>query len=106
MPRGENLKGKGGPGRPLGLQNKVTANLKEAIEQAFNILGGVNWLVKLAEEEPAAFASLLVKVLPKQLELSVDLDFRDRLSQAIDKARIANLRAVKPQSIVVDPIVN
>jgi hypothetical protein len=91
MPRGENLKGKGGPGRPKGLRNKVTVNLKTAVEEAFNQLGGAKWLVRLARREPAAFASLLGKLLPKAVELGFDgsLDvnlYQERLENARKKA--------------------
>jgi len=63
-----------GPGRPKGSVNKTTALLKEAIilaaeETGDAGVGGITGYCKfLAREEPKAFAQLLGKVLPLQLE--------------------------------------
>jgi hypothetical protein len=43
-----------------------------ALHQAFREAGGVKWLEKLAAENPAVFAQLLGKVLPRQVQLDVD----------------------------------
>ena len=65
-PRGQFLPGPGtaGPGRPKGSPNAITMTLKDGIEEAYHQLGGVAWLVRLGQEEPLAFASLLAKLLP------------------------------------------
>ena len=63
-----------GPGRPKGSVNKTTSLLKEAIILAAEKTGdaGVGGLTGycqfLAREEPKAFAALLGRVLPLQLE--------------------------------------
>jgi len=70
-----NLKRTAGPGRPKGSRNKTTVALKEAILAAAEKHGedgrGKNKLagycLKLAKEEPKAFAQLLGKVLPMQV---------------------------------------
>lgn len=54
-------------GRKKGQPNKVTKLLKEQILEALDLSGGTQWLVKLASEEPTAFAGLLGKVLPTQI---------------------------------------
>lgn len=55
-------------GRQKGTPNKTTALLKDAILQAANNAGGpeglVGYLTDQAKESPAAFLSLLGKVLP------------------------------------------
>ena len=56
--------GSAGPGRPKGSQNAITMDLKMALTEAFWEVGGVGWLVKLAQEEPKAFAGLLARLLP------------------------------------------
>lgn len=65
-------KGKAGPGRPKGLPNKTTTALKEAIllaaEQAGGKGGTVAYLKKQAIDNPAAFMTLLGKVLPMQVQ--------------------------------------
>lgn len=66
---GENAigKGKAGPGRPKGVQNKTTIALKEAILEALNAAGGVDYLVTQSRDNPTAFMTLLGKVLPMQV---------------------------------------
>jgi hypothetical protein len=64
-----------GPGRPKGVPNKTTTQLKEAILGAATDVGEdgegkkglVGYLTTLAKAEPKAFASLLGKVLPLQV---------------------------------------
>ena len=51
----------------MAASNPARKKLKAAIEQAFDQVGGVDYLVKLAEEEPKTFAALLNKVLPAQV---------------------------------------
>jgi len=51
-------------GRPRGSRNAVTMTLKDGIEEAYLQLGGIEWLVRLGQEEPRVFASLLSKLLP------------------------------------------
>ena len=64
--------GKPGPGRPKGCVNKSTAMLKDAVLQAAQEAGGeggmVGYLTRQASENPAAFMSLLGKILPTQVE--------------------------------------
>jgi hypothetical protein len=59
------------PGRPKGSPNKTTALLKDAILEAAQKAGKkegmVGYLVKQADENPAAFMTLLGKVLPMQI---------------------------------------
>jgi hypothetical protein len=51
-------------GRVKGTPNKLTRDLKEAIMNAFEKVGGEDYLVWLARAEPRAFATLVGKVLP------------------------------------------
>ena len=53
-----------GPGRPKGSRNAVTMTIKDGIEEAYQQLGGVRWLVRLGQEEPKTFASLLLRLIP------------------------------------------
>lgn len=58
-------------GRQKGTPNKVNALLKDAILQAAEAAGGeggiVGYLTLQAHENPAAFLSLIGKVLPMQI---------------------------------------
>lgn len=55
-----------GPGRPKGLPNKNSAQLKEMILGALEQSGGVDYLVECANNEKTkgAFLALIGKVLP------------------------------------------
>ena len=57
-------------GRKKGTPNKLTAEIKDAVEKAFVAVGGSRYLEKIAAEHPAVFCTLLAKVLPRQMELS------------------------------------
>jgi hypothetical protein len=62
------------PGRPKGVRNKLT-NLRDAVIEAFDRVGGVDYLVKMAngtQSDRAAFTSLMNKVLPTQINQQVE----------------------------------
>lgn len=71
------MAGKGQPktgGRKKGVPNKVNADLKGMILTALSDVGGKDYLVEQAKENPTAFLTLVGKVLPK--EVHVDLTAR------------------------------
>lgn len=74
--RGEHLIGKGGPGRPPGVVNKQTGEIKEMILTALSTVGGAEYLAKQAEENPVAFMGLVGKVLPLQIKGDASEPFR------------------------------
>ena len=51
-------------GRKKGTPNKTTRQLKDMILTALDNSGGVKYLEEQAEKSPAAFMSLIAKVLP------------------------------------------
>lgn len=55
-------------GRKKGTPNKITAQVKDAILEAFTIVGGEDYLVKVAKNDPRTFCTLLGKILPMQVE--------------------------------------
>jgi len=61
-----------GAGRKKGVPNKLAANVREAVQNAFLEVGGENYLVKVAKEDPRTFCTLLGKILPTQVEAQVD----------------------------------
>lgn len=69
---GAGCRGKRGPGRPKGAPNKLTRTIKEAIEAAFDEVGGSKYLAKMAFDEPVAFMSLLGKAMPQQIDANVN----------------------------------
>ena len=56
-----------GPGRPKGIPNKITLSVKEAIERAFDKLGGASYLEHVGRTDPRTFCALLAKLLPTKL---------------------------------------
>jgi hypothetical protein len=61
-----------GAGRKRGVPNMLTANIKEAVQNAFLEVGGENYLVKVAKEDPRTFCTLLGKILPTQVEAKAE----------------------------------
>ncbi|RLA16679.1 MAG: hypothetical protein DRQ56_10265 [Gammaproteobacteria bacterium] len=51
-------------GRKKGTPNKTTALVKDMIIEALGNSGGVEYLVKVAKDNPAVFCTLLGRVLP------------------------------------------
>jgi hypothetical protein len=56
-----------GKGRPKGTPNKATAQVKEMVIEALSKAGGVEYLTKQAKDNPAAFMTLVGKVIPLQV---------------------------------------
>lgn len=76
-----------GKGRPPGVPNKTTANVKAALEEAFERMGGVPKLTEWADENPTEFYKLYAKLLPVHLqgEIKVQGTLADRLQKVIDE---------------------
>jgi hypothetical protein len=56
-----------GSGRKKGVPNKINADLKEMILGALSDVGGRDYLALRAKDTPAAFLTLIGKVLPMQI---------------------------------------
>lgn len=56
-----------GAGRPKGSLDKGNAALRDMLASALQLEGGVEYLRRLARDEPKAFASLLGRLLPLQV---------------------------------------
>jgi hypothetical protein len=69
-------------GRPAGVKNKMT-NLRDAVLEAFETVGGAQYLAKLAQgtsSDRAAFVGLVSKVLPTQINANVEGGIQVQLS--------------------------
>lgn len=85
-----------GPGRPKGLPNRTTGLLKEAILKAAELAGDdaqaehggegglVGYLDDLRRNEPKAFATLVGKVLPMQIQGDFDVGAKDSLRDLME----------------------
>ena len=59
-------------GRTKGTPNRTTASVKAAILEAFELAGGVNYLVAVAKADPKTFCALLGRVLPMDIAGAID----------------------------------
>lgn len=102
-----------GPGRIKGQPNKLTASIKDAIEHAFDELGGASYLVHVGKNDPRTFCALLSRLLPTKLanadgspllaaltELT-DAQLEARTARALADAQRLGLAAAPVQAIEV-----
>jgi hypothetical protein len=54
-------------GRQKGTVNKLTVSIRDAIEHAFDELGGASYLAHVGRTDPRTFCALLGKLLPTKL---------------------------------------
>ena len=93
-----------GPGRPKGIPNKTTLSVKQALVDAFDLMGGVPALVKWARTNQSEFYKLWCRLLPVQVtgaeggpikietkhDLSrLSIDELTRMAELVDKSRLA-----------------
>lgn len=68
---------KRGPGRPKGSKDKVPGLLKDQVLEALHLAGdgkgAVEYLRKQAHMNPAAFLSLIGKIIPAQVALQAEI---------------------------------
>ncbi len=69
---GEVAAGNRGKGRKAGQVNKTTKAVKEALQEAFEGLGGVSSLTAWAKNEPTEFYKLWAKLLPTEVKAKVE----------------------------------
>lgn len=60
-----------GSGARKGVPRKFTQEIKDMVRLALQEAGGVDYLVRQAEANPAAFLSLVAKILPKEITATV-----------------------------------
>lgn len=70
-------------GRTKGVPNKINADIKGMILQALSGVGGAAYLQRQADENPAAFMTLVGKVLPMQVTGQDGGPVRTRIEIAI-----------------------
>jgi hypothetical protein len=60
-----------GPGRPKGMPNKLTTQLKEALMEPFDPVAFAKW----AKKNPSLyFVNIVTKLLPKDMNVALDPD--------------------------------
>lgn len=93
-------------GRTKGIPNKTTVELRDMILGALADVGGREYLVRQARANPATFMTLLGKVLPRDVAMTVD-DQRTPLPegerQELMNWLIDQLTVRKPTALPVVP---
>ena len=54
-------------GRKKGVPNKISRDIREAVLQSFETVGGAAYLAEQARANPTAYLTLVGKVLPLQI---------------------------------------
>ena len=85
-----NTTGKKWGGRQKGTPNKMTTQVKKAIIEAFDEVGGVKYLVNIAKTDPKTFCALLGRIIPT--EINADLTSSDGTMSPI-RIEIVDLEA-------------
>jgi hypothetical protein len=102
-------------GRAKGTPNQLTASIKDAIQNAFEKLGGTSYLVHVGRTDPRTFCALLSRLLPTKLanadgspllaaltELT-DAQLEARTARALQDAQRAGLMS-PPDSLTGQPV--
>lgn len=92
-------------GSRKGIPNRQTVAIKDAIERAFDRLGGVSYLEHVGKTDPRTFCALLSKLLPTKLSNAdgspllaaltelTDVQLEARTARALQDAQRAGLMA-------------
>ena len=76
-------------GRTPGIPNRLTREVKEILEQAFEGIGGVEAFVKWGSQKKnrGEFYKLWVKILPKDMKITGDFGLGQLFEMMADKAK-------------------
>lgn len=77
--------GNRGLGRKKGVPNKFTGALKEMVREALDQAGGVEYLTTQALESPAAFLTLVGKLLPAEINARIEAEVGPELTAWLDR---------------------
>ena len=102
-----------GPGRPKGVQNRLTVDMKTMIEEAAKRAGenvqkkrraladlepGTAYLADQAEKNPVAFMGLMRGLLPAKLDLEVTVMTRELVTLLTERReQLSQMRDVTPK---------
>lgn len=82
-------KGNAGKGRKRGVPNKTTSALRELVLRALDEAGGVDYLRRMADEQPVAFLGLVGRLLPLEARIEAATAQRIEFSwKAPDEAEL------------------
>ncbi len=104
-------------GRQKGTVNKLTVSVREAIERAFDNLGGASYLEHVGKTDPRTFCALLSKLLPTKLSNAdgspllaaltelTDAQLEARTARALQDAQRAGLMG-PPDAVSGQPVLD
>jgi hypothetical protein len=104
-------------GRAKGTPNKITLSVREAVERAFDKLGGASYLEHVGRTDPRTFCALLSKLLPTKLSNAdgspllaaltelTDAQLEARTARALADAQRAGLMGPAAPAIEVQGVV-
>jgi len=72
-------------GRQKGTPNKMATRVKEALEHVYDAIGGDEAFAAWAKTEPTEFYKLYAKLLPK--DINTTLNSNDELARRLQEAR-------------------
>ena len=81
---GKRLPPNAGKGRKLGVPNRLTRDIRTMVETALHEMGGEDYLIQQARQNPVAFLSLVGKLIPTHVRAEVlpNFDLAARLETA------------------------
>ncbi|MDA0306577.1 MAG: hypothetical protein O3B76_09900 [Proteobacteria bacterium] len=68
------------------MTNRIKTEIKAGIIQAFEQVGGVDYLVEIARRDPPTFCRLLAQVLPTEIKAEINTRHTLDLGQAMIEA--------------------
>jgi len=72
-------------GRVKGTPNKLTAEIKKAMSESFEIVGKTDYFVKLANDHPKVYGALIAKYIPSKIEAEIEI--KDGLTEKLAERR-------------------
>lgn len=66
-------------GRKKGTPNRISATVKEAVKLAFDEVGGVDYLKRVAARDPKTFVGVVGKLIPTEITGSLALSHEEAL---------------------------
>jgi hypothetical protein len=107
-------------GRPVGAENKLTAEFKDVLVRAYNERGGfekfLKWIGSSKEREDMFYSKMMIRLLPMKInveshkdvvyrsyhELSVAFANKGLSLEAIEKLKKLDLQAVRPPPKMIE----
>ncbi len=68
-----------GAGRQKGTPNRMTRDVREALVEAFERAGGVDFLLGVAQSDPPTFCRMLARLVPNEIAARLEPEIRLRI---------------------------